>query len=65
MYIENIKDTGNPGDKLDNVFIVWCTKIPESKRLIIVGFYKDSIVHRTVNILSYDFPIAEREKISG
>ena len=54
MHIQKIKDAGNPVEKLDNVLVVWCAKLQESKYLVIVDWYKDATVYRNVNLLPYD-----------
>lgn len=54
MHIQKVRDAGNPEEKLDNVLVVWCAKLPESKHSVIVGWYKDATVYRNVNLLPYD-----------
>ncbi len=53
MHIQKISNAGNPGEKLNNVLVVWCAKLPEAKHSVIVGWYKDATVYRSVNLLPY------------
>jgi len=54
MHIEKIADAGNPKEKIDNVLVVWCAPLPESKRTVVVGWYKNATVYRKVNTLPYE-----------
>lgn len=54
MHIQKINNAGKPGESLDNVLVVWCTKLPESRNTVIVGWYKDAVVFRNINTLPYD-----------
>lgn len=54
MRIEKIDEAGKPKEKLDRVLVVWCAKLPESKRSVIVGWYKIATVYRNVNLLPYN-----------
>ncbi|NLZ80374.1 MAG: hypothetical protein GX913_00995 [Clostridiales bacterium] len=53
MCIQKIKDAGNPGEKVDNVLVIWCAKLPKTNRSIIVGWYKNATVYRSLNLLPY------------
>lgn len=63
MHIENIKNSGKPKEYLDNVLVVWCATLPESKKSVIVGWYKDATVYRTINTFYEDKNITENERI--
>jgi hypothetical protein len=54
INIRRINDAGNPGDKLDNVLVVWCANSPEIKHTVIVGWYKNSTVYKKANKLPYN-----------
>jgi hypothetical protein len=54
IHIEKIKNAGNAKEKLDDVLVIWCAKIPTLGRTVIVGWYKNATVYRYVNSLPYD-----------
>lgn len=54
IHIEKITDAGNPKEKLDKVLVVWCAKMPGTKRSVIVGWYQNATVYRKVILMPYD-----------
>jgi hypothetical protein len=54
IHIEKILGADNPKEKLDRVLVIWCAKMPGTKRSAILGWYKNATVYRNVLTISND-----------